>query len=542
VAGSPSSTFSLPTLTAAFKTPTGLFGKAQPAIIVPESAYNSTYSATYTDTYTGISDDFITYTPAGATSTTTTALGRKAIQELFTTDYGRMNATLGTELPLTNFLTQTTIPLSYIDPPTEIINDGETQIWKITHNGVDTHSIHFHLFNVQVINRMGWDGTVRAPDPNELGWKETVRMNPLEDITVALKPTAPTVPFAVPNSVRLLDVTQPAGTTTQFTGIDPLTNLPVTVTNELTNFGWEYVWHCHLLGHEENDMMRPIVFNVAPAKAVMVSPAAGSVLLGASTTFTWSAGSSVAQAWIWVGTTAGGQNLGSYGGAGVTSATPTNLPTNGSTVYVRLWSFINGAWLYNDYTYTAATTAAPTGATMISPASGGVLGGATTTFTWTATAGVTQAWIWVGTTAGGQNLGSYGGAGVTSATPTNLPVNGSTVYVRLWSLLSTGSWVFNDYTYTAASPALAVMISPAPGSVLPGASTTFTWTTNAGIAQAWMWVGTTAGGQNLGSYGGAGVTSATPTNLPTNGSTVYIRLWSFVGGSWLFNDYTYTAF
>jgi len=27
------------------------------------------------------------------------------------------------------------------------------------------------------------------------------------------------------------------------------------------NFGWEYVWHCHLLGHEENDMMRPIVVN-----------------------------------------------------------------------------------------------------------------------------------------------------------------------------------------------------------------------------------------------------------------------------------------
>ena len=25
------------------------------------------------------------------------------------------------------------------------------------------------------------------------------------------------------------------------------------------NFGWEYVWHCHLLGHEENDMMRPLV-------------------------------------------------------------------------------------------------------------------------------------------------------------------------------------------------------------------------------------------------------------------------------------------
>jgi FtsP/CotA-like multicopper oxidase with cupredoxin domain len=30
----------------------------------------------------------------------------------------------------------------------------------------------------------------------------------------------------------------------------------------MINFGWEYVWHCHILGHEENDMMRPIVFQV----------------------------------------------------------------------------------------------------------------------------------------------------------------------------------------------------------------------------------------------------------------------------------------
>ena len=27
----------------------------------------------------------------------------------------------------------------------------------------------------------------------------------------------------------------------------------------MTNFGWEYVWHCHILGHEENDMMRALV-------------------------------------------------------------------------------------------------------------------------------------------------------------------------------------------------------------------------------------------------------------------------------------------
>ncbi len=32
----------------------------------------------------------------------------------------------------------------------------------------------------------------------------------------------------------------------------------------MINFGWEYLWHCHLLGHEENDMMRTMAVAVAP--------------------------------------------------------------------------------------------------------------------------------------------------------------------------------------------------------------------------------------------------------------------------------------
>ena len=158
-----------------------------------------------------------------------------------------MNATLGVELPFTNGDNQTTIPLrvhrsghrdhqrhrqSADDADRLGWRDG-TQIWKITHNGVDTHPIHFHLFNVQVINRVGWDGAIRPPDPNELGWKETVRMNPLEDSIVAMRPMAPKVPFGVPDSIRLLDPTMPQGSTTGFFGMDPNGN-PITVTNELT--------------------------------------------------------------------------------------------------------------------------------------------------------------------------------------------------------------------------------------------------------------------------------------------------------------------
>ena len=130
---------------------------------------------------------------------------------------------------------------------------------------MDTHFIHFHLFDVQLVNRVGWDGAIRPPDRNELGWKDTVRMNPLEDTIVALRPMVPTLPFKVPDSIRAYDPTQPLGTTAQFTGVDPYTNQPITVVNEMYDFGWEYVWHCHILGHEENDMMRPVVFQASPA-------------------------------------------------------------------------------------------------------------------------------------------------------------------------------------------------------------------------------------------------------------------------------------
>jgi hypothetical protein len=149
------------------------------------------------------------------------------------------------------------------------IKDGETQIWKITHNGVDSHPVHFHMVNVQVINRVGWDGTIKAPHGNELGWKETLRMNPLEDIIVAVTANRPVTPFGLPKSNHLLDPSQAAGSLFGFTQIDPTTGqAPLTpFANVTDDFDNEYVWHCHILGHEENDFMRPFIFNptvVAP--------------------------------------------------------------------------------------------------------------------------------------------------------------------------------------------------------------------------------------------------------------------------------------
>jgi hypothetical protein len=133
------------------------------------------------------------------------------------------------------------------------------------------------------------------PPPNEIGWKETFRVNPLEQTFIALRPMLPTgtqIPFIdqVPNSVRLLDPTMmpggllapppPAG------WFDPNGVAITSITNHKVNFGWEYVYHCHILAHEEMDMMHATCLALPP-----IAPAnLAAKKQGSSTVLTWTAG------------------------------------------------------------------------------------------------------------------------------------------------------------------------------------------------------------------------------------------------------------
>jgi hypothetical protein len=210
-----------------------------------------------------------------------------------------MSGMLGLEVPMTGGNRQNFMLYGYPSPPVDLVSvsltagepiDGDgTQIWKITHNGVDTHTLHTHLYNMQVINRVAWDNAVSPPDANELGWKETLRVNPLEDTIVAIRPVSPTQPFEVPTSVRPIDPTVPVGTVLPGPpgGFqDPAAN-PVTVVNHLVNFGWEYVMHCHLLGHEEMDMMHGVVVAVPP----FAPQGLGGTLFNTLVNLTWTDGS-----------------------------------------------------------------------------------------------------------------------------------------------------------------------------------------------------------------------------------------------------------
>jgi FtsP/CotA-like multicopper oxidase with cupredoxin domain len=312
-AGAPAAPFDLAALQTAFS-PTaqgglGVFENGQSPIVVGQTAYNGVFGSNpsfpATWPYWGVSritDNYLRYEMQNGTIVGQDILAPqghymepKAIQdemgETFD-EYGRMSAKLGLELAFTNAGIQTFILQNFVDPATELVSNGQVQIWKITHNGVDTHPVHFHLFEVQVLNRVGWDGFIYLPDPNELGWKETVRISPLEDTIVALRPIAPNaLPFPIPESQRPLNPAYPIGVNNTgnvglavlgdiiyprtlpdgvellgpgFSNLDPWTGQPANppngFINALTNFGWEYVWHCHILSHEEADMMRSIIF------------------------------------------------------------------------------------------------------------------------------------------------------------------------------------------------------------------------------------------------------------------------------------------
>lgn len=112
-------------------------------------------------------------------------------------------------------------------PITETPYNGTVEIWELFNTTMDTHPIHLHLVQFQILSRAAFTGDPRNPNdpnnplvigpplpisPSESGWKDTVRANPGE-VTRIIARFGP------------------------FTGI--------------------YPWHCHILEHEDNEMMRP---------------------------------------------------------------------------------------------------------------------------------------------------------------------------------------------------------------------------------------------------------------------------------------------
>jgi spore coat protein A, manganese oxidase len=116
----------------------------------------------------------------------------------------------------------------YMDTITELPLRGTTEIWEITNSTTDSHPIHLHLVLFQVLDRVarpagGGDPIPIPLEPHELGWKDTVAVNRRETVRVIAK---------------------------------------------FDDYQGLYVWHCHILEHEDHEMMRR--FQVGPGPELIV--------------------------------------------------------------------------------------------------------------------------------------------------------------------------------------------------------------------------------------------------------------------------------
>ena len=194
--------------------PAGVFESSQNPIVVGQAAYNQAYGKSFVGS--GYCNAAVqpgrqvrrvrpdrrarrrqvqVRHPVGRPAAASPSQGKSVHDEMNSANFdewGRMSGNIGLEAPGATPLLAERHPLSRIvNPATEILdgtkgtnsldvtpistNADGTQIWKITHNGVDTHPLHFHLNDVQVLNRVTWDNIIIPPDPTELGWKDTVQ-------------------------------------------------------------------------------------------------------------------------------------------------------------------------------------------------------------------------------------------------------------------------------------------------------------------------------------------------------------------------------
>ncbi len=136
--------------------------------------------------------------------------------------------------------------LEFWAPTTELINEGDTEPWLLINFTGDAHPIHLHLVHFQVIERIPFDVGQFSQDYEKYmqATDDITTPNPLDYVTGPAEP-----PLAWETGWK-----------------DTVIAYPGYYTRIIANFDMagKYVWHCHILEHEDNEMMRP--FEVVTVK------------------------------------------------------------------------------------------------------------------------------------------------------------------------------------------------------------------------------------------------------------------------------------
>lgn len=153
--------------------------------------------------------------------------------------YGRLQTMLGTVNPVAgNPSSPAHGTFFYSDPVTERVAVGSTEIWEFHNTTVDAHPIHLHLVDFRVVDRQPFTGTV-VPKP--MGANGSYTGGWLTDVQLS-------------GSARPCEPNE-AGRK------DTVVCYPGEVTRVLVTFPrvGRYVWHCHILSHEDHEMMRRFI-------------------------------------------------------------------------------------------------------------------------------------------------------------------------------------------------------------------------------------------------------------------------------------------
>jgi bilirubin oxidase len=144
------------------------------------------------------------------------------------------------DIPIAAFLgTGADGPLTWEDPITENPMVGDTEVWRIVNLTEDAHPIHLHLVMFEVLDRIPFDKEEYAEA--QQAYIEGGKVGPPPD--AADYATGPAVPPNIWES-GLKD--------TVIANPDEITRVKA-----LFDLAGLYVWHCHILEHEDNEMMRP---------------------------------------------------------------------------------------------------------------------------------------------------------------------------------------------------------------------------------------------------------------------------------------------
>ena len=288
--------------------------------------------------------------------------------------------------------------------------------------------------------------------------------------------------------------------------------------------------------------------------AALTSHVDGATLDDTRVTFVWTSGVGVEEYWLRVGSFFQGDDYFNASTGLLRSKAVDGLPSDGSDVFVQVHSRIGEQWLIARYRLEACDACDEPvvlePAHITSPANGATFTNTSVTFQWSPALGATAYWLRVGSTQGDDDISDQNVGNVLAATVDTLRHDGGPIHVRLYTRIN-NEWPYRDYQYTACTGCgstgggdnanIAQLTTPSPGSTLDSNTATFQWTAATGASAYWLRIGTTFNGKDIfdGDVGTA--LSRTISSLGVNGGTVYVRLYSKIGGAWPSNNYELTA-